>query len=193
MTYSSPRPTRHAGRHRTFICSTWRPRALARDGREALHDRLQARAVDIQPLLRLAQLELDASRPRAARPFLEAATGLQPSMPWPWLGLARAAAADDDPRSAHHAWRRGLSLNLPDNDDARPWVQRALASGNDIDAWNAMIPDRPDRLRDAGTLLALDGERLAAESMFARGEALDPRVAVPWARWLVAWGEPEAA
>ena len=29
--------------------------------------------------------------------------------------------------------------------------------------------------------------------MFARGEALDPRVAVPWARWLVAWGEPEAA
>lgn len=164
-----------------------------RAARDALGDRVRARPLDAQPLLRLAQLELDAGRPADARPILEAAAAVQPTLPWPWLGLARAADADGDVAAARTAWRTGLALNLPDNDDALPWIERALSAGSGLEHWDAVMPERADRLRDAGVLLARRGERDAAEHLFARGAALDPRVGVPWARWLLAWGEPAAA
>lgn len=163
------------------------------EARAALRARLRARPLDAQPLLRLAQIEIDAGDPAAAVPLLDVATRIQPTLPWPWLGLARAAGAAGDAARARTAWRTGLALNLPDNDDAGPWVRRALDAGQGADHWLAVIPERPDRLRQAAVMLARQGERGAAGALFARGTALDPRVGVAWARWLILWGEPDTA
>jgi O-antigen ligase/tetratricopeptide (TPR) repeat protein len=161
--------------------------------RAALASRIRARPLDAQPLLRLAQLELDRGAPAEALPILEAAVGVQPTLPWPWLGMARAAGEAGDAARARSAWRTGLALNLPDNDDAGPWVRRALDAGHGTQHWSQVIPDRPDRLRQAAVLLARQGEREGAEALFSRGVALDARVGVAWARWLVVWGDPDAA
>ncbi|MEC8425479.1 MAG: hypothetical protein VX000_16955, partial [Myxococcota bacterium] len=125
-----------------------------------------------------------------AVPILEAAVQVQPRLPWPWFGLARAAGASEKGRSA---WRAGLALNLPDNDAAADWIVRALDAGTEQAHWHAVIPERPDRLRDAAVVLARRGERTAAEAMFERGIALDPAVGVAGARWMLRWGETERA
>lgn len=163
----------------------WRATARA-----ALADRLRARPLDAQPLLRLAQLELDAGTPDAAVPILEAAVRVQPRLPWAWFGLAKAAGASEKGRSA---WRRGLALNVPDNDAAADWIVQAIDAGTEGTHWHDVIPDRPDRLRDAAVLLARRGERTTAEEMFARGVALDPDVGVAAARWMLRWGETQRA
>ncbi len=162
--------------------------------RAPLARRLRASPLDAQPLMRLGRLELETGDLAGAVATDTAGTLAWPTLPWHWFNLAVALDALGDRDAARSAWRAGLALNLPDNDSAEPWLRRALASEPDpAAAVDALLPDRADRLRLAAVLLARDGQREAAERLFARGTALDPITGVAWARWLLAWGEPEAA
>ena len=162
--------------------------------RRALSEALVATPLDAQPLARLGRLELEAGDAAAAADTFAAGTAAWSTLPWHWFGLAQAEAAAGDDAAAAAAWRRGLALNLPNNDKGAGWVARAFASQADPAATAGdVLPDRADRLRDGALILAKSGEKDAAVTLFARGVALDPRIGVSWANWELHWGDADGA
>ena len=149
-------------------------------------------------LLGMGGLRWQAGRLDEAAEFYAVAAEGYPTLPWPWLNLARLRAAQGDLEGAAAAWQRMLAQNLPDNDNARPWLEEALALGSDP-AWAAqhVLPARADRLRLGARMLTdrvdTPETRAAAEALYQQAVALDPVSGVVYAGALVAWKRPADA
>ncbi len=164
-----------------------------------LSGRLAAEAIRRRPLHARSLLYLARARDElhdleGAREVLRVAARVYPTLPWPWLALARIERKLGDADAAREAWRRLLAVNLPRNDDAAPFIAEALASEPEVDSrWEALVPDRPDRQRDAARWLADHGHPEAAEALFERAVEQDRTAALAYARFLLARGEAERA
>jgi O-antigen ligase len=148
-------------------------------------------------LAKLARAEAGLGHTERAREALQIATRVYPSDPWTWLALARFEAELSQTPSARAAWSAGLALDLPEDVDAMGLIVEAFSSDPDpAGGLELMIPDRADRLRDAGRVLARDGRpewQAAAREAFERSVGLDPTMGLAFAVHLNRWGEPARA
>lgn len=121
-----------------------------------------------------------------ARDALSNARDSWPSNPYAWRATAELARRTQDPAGATEAWRQALSLNLPDNDDATPWLEAAVAgSAHPGIELSLVVPPRADRLVQAGVLAVRSGDAVMGGLLLEQAAALDPARGVPWARQLV--------
>ncbi len=149
---------------------------------------LARRPLDAGAALLLARSLLGQGERAEAAAAAEAALLAYPSAPAGWLRGPHRPAGRRRRRGGRPG--AGLALNLPGKDDARPLIAQALAEeAEPARMADRLLPDRADRLRDGGALLAAGGDRAFAEGLFERAVALDPATGVAYGRWLVAWGE----
>jgi len=145
-------------------------------------------------LLTLADAEVAAGRADAAAATLRAATLAHPHSPWPHFAEAALAARRGDAKTRRRATQRALANNLPDNDDASAWIDRALSAETEPGLLvGQIIPPRADRLRDAALWLADHDDPLMASVVFEQAQALDPQINVPYARMTLLQGDPALA
>ena len=150
--------------------------------------------LDHAPLLQLAEARYAAGDVAGAEAALLHTTQVYPTLPGAWLALARLRQQEGRVLEAQEAWLGLLSLDLPDNDDAEPFIRAALATGEDPGTTAlAVIPDRADRLRVAGSILAGLGDTMVAELLLLRAVELDPESRLVYARQLVRWGRQAEA
>ena len=159
---------------------------------------LAAAPLHHRALLRWGRLRWLNGDTDGAETVLAASSVAYPTLPWPWLALARLRGSLGDTDGALVAWRAMLSCNLPDNDDASTWVAAALAEGDDpAQAALAAIPERADRLQLAAkTLTQLHDDpksRAVAEGLYHRAIALEPRSRIAFAAALLKWNRPAEA
>ncbi|MDG1480324.1 MAG: O-antigen ligase family protein [Myxococcota bacterium] len=149
-------------------------------------------------LLRWGRLRWIDGDTDGAEAVFAATSAAYPTLPWPWLALAKLRGSLDDTDGALVAWRAMLSCNLPDNDDARKWIAAALAEGDDpAQAALAAVPERADRLQLVAKMLIQvrdDPEsRAVAEDLYRRAVALEPRSRIAFAAALLKWDRPAEA
>ena len=157
---------------------------------------LAIRPLEHRAMLRLARLAIARGDREGAIALLRTAARTYPTLPFPWLNLARLYTAAGDLPAARAAWRELLATDLPDEDTAAAYLSEALegAGGEDLSAvLDQLLPDRPDRLRQAAGLLSRRGERALAERLFQRNLALDPQAVVAYAGHLLQWRRPREA
>lgn len=138
----------------------------------------------------------DAERGDAslAEARLDVASVAWPRSPWPNIARARLLGRQQRPREAESAWRAALTANLPDNDDALPWMRLALSDAPfPLERLVSITPERADRLRDAAVLAKERDDDILAEVFLARAWALDPKMGVAYGRHLVGVGLPAMA
>mgnify|MGYP003883180783 FL=1 len=139
--------------------------------------------------LHLARRDLDA-----CTQDLAIAVSTWPGSPWPRLAQARLARRLGDHAAARQAWREVLDLNLPDNDKARPWLQLAVEHEQEPAlALLDLVPERADRLRDAGRVAEDLGDPIVAEMLYQKAFSLDSSTGLPLARHQISQGLPRAA
>lgn len=151
-----------------------------------------------QALLRLGREAWEAGDLSQAEALYTLAAEGYPTLLWPWVNLARLRTLGGAHAEASQAWRQVLRNNVPDNDDASPWIEEALSSSPDpVAAALAIAPERADRKRDIALVLAdqLDtpGARETVRVLFADAMVDEPRWGLDYANVLMRWGEPEAA
>lgn len=159
---------------------TWKSGAQGEE--EAL--RLYGLAIAQRPMDPAAMLAL--TRARMARYDLSGATlGLQaavrtyPTLPEFQYRLARVLGQTGRPLEAVVAWSALLRLTAPDEDTSQAWVAEALGALPDpVQAAELVIPERPDRMEEAGRTLAASGYPDAAEEWLKR--AADAEVRFRW-------------
>lgn len=143
----------------------------------------------LQKLGRLRQINDDLEGARAA---LQAATGVDPSLPWPWRDLARNRTAAADFLGAMDAWRRMLWLDLPG--DPMPYVREVFQDTSDLQGRAAFaLPERADRWVQAARLAQDEGDQAAAEAFYRRAVELAPAAAIELAGALLRWGRVDEA
>lgn len=150
------------------------------------------RPLDPRPLVGRSRVHLLTGDAAGALAAADAAIAAAPTLPWGHLARARALGLAGDPAGAAAAWRALLALNLPDNDDARPWIEKALLTVPPAAA-RTVLPDRADRLRLAADRLAALNAPDTARALFAEAVALDPQSGVAAARFHLGAGDPSAA
>lgn len=155
---------------------------------------LRLEPLGLRALLTLAEAELAAGRPEVAAAALAAAAQAHPKSPWPYFAEAALCARQGDDAGRRRATQRGLSNNLPDNDDARAWIDRAMSAEAEPGLMvGQLIPRRADRLRDAALWLAAHDDPVMASVVFEQAQALDPQINVPYARMTLLQGDPALA
>jgi len=171
------------------------PRALEASSAWYL-DALALRPMDDAALLRLARNRLKGGDTEGAMSALELATAIYPTLPFPWLNLARLRASAGDHAGARAAWRGLLTTNLPDEDEANAYIEEALATRGDASlsvVVDEALPDRPERLRQAAALLSDRGELELAEALFQKTMSIDPQAVAAYASHLLQWKRPDEA
>jgi O-antigen ligase/tetratricopeptide (TPR) repeat protein len=156
---------------------------------------MHARALGQRPLHVGAMLALArstrATDPDTARSILGLAGAASPTLPWPWLALARLELETGDAPAAWAAWRRMLALDAPADDAIEPYLREALRTDPDAVALAPRIlPDRPDRWCRAAAVVAgmRRRTRAQAEAMYRRATATDPSCNLDFAVQLQRWG-----
>lgn len=162
--------------------------------REDLTQALRWQPLDWRLVVQLSRSQAAAGELDAARETAAHAVVLAPELPWPHVLSARLHARSGDQSAAWMSWRTALSKNLPDNDQALPWLELAIEGAADpVLALAAVVPERGDRLRDAAGLAARLGDPWTARSFYERGVEADPAVAAAYARFLLGEGDPDGA
>ena len=159
-------------------------------------DALALRPMDDTALLRLARNRVKSGDIDGALDALDLATVIYPTLPFPWLNLARLRASEGDFRGARAAWRGLLSTNLPDEDEANTYLLEAFKARGDAElsvVVDEVLPDRPERLRQAAALLAKADERELAEALFKKTMAIDPEAVASYASHLLQWRRVDEA
>jgi O-antigen ligase len=155
---------------------------------------LGRRPLEHRAMLRLARARMAAGDQQGALEALEVATVAYPTLPWPWLNLARLRTSMGDRAGARVAWRNLLATDLPDNDELRAYMDEALSSGDDLaQVIEEVVPDRPERMRQIAAVLSKRGEVELAEALFKRNLELDPEAVVAYASHLLQWKRPREA
>jgi O-antigen ligase len=159
-----------------------------------LDQQLADRPLWLRGWLRRADLHVASADATAALADLHVAALVWPTVPWPHVARARLLRRLDDPTGARAAWKEALGYNFPDNDQARPWLREAIEGEPDpVAALMMVVPDRADRLRDAGFEAKDRGDGLVATLFFERARELDPTLGLPLVRQLLDDGLPRQA
>ena len=141
-----------------------------------------------------ADLHLATGDVAACSADLALAASTWPGSPWPRLAQAQLARRIGDDAAARRAWRTALALNLPNNDKARPWLEWAVEhEAEPAMALLYVVPDRADRLRDAGRLAEDLGDPLLAELLYQQAFDRDSSTGLPLARHQLGQGLPHTA
>ena len=144
--------------------------------------------------LQRADVHVAAGDFDAAEADLAVAHATWPTSPWPHVARAQLLRRKGDLAGARRAWREALAYNFPDNDRGRPWLEAAIADEADpLMALGAVVPERPDRLRDAGFVARSRGDVLLATLFFQRAYDLDPMYGLPLVRQQLEDGLPRQA
>lgn len=163
--------------------------AQAEAADQALRKALAIRPLQDDALRELAEVRRWLGDARGERACLEAAAKVHPSLPITWLRLARHLRRHE-PEAARLAYREMLRWDFPRSDDDRVWLEEALASAPGDPG--AVVPDRPDRLRDAALLVGRS-DPAAALALMDRAVALDPGKLTARAELLLRLGRLEEA
>jgi O-antigen ligase/tetratricopeptide (TPR) repeat protein len=135
--------------------------------------------------LRQYALTLRHSDLQTAVTQAERASRLAPANALTWMTLAELYTFNKEPEKAWMAWRNCLSLNLPRNDDAEPFIRIALSAGSmPVQAAEKAIPDMPLRQEAAGRILLEMGETEAAEKLIRRAVEKNEGSKLAYARLL---------
>jgi len=136
--------------------------------------------------LQRAELHVADGAPTDALLDLEVAAAAWPTSPWPHVARARLLRRMGRIDASRTAWRTALALNFPDNDPGRKWIEAALdGEPTPMAALFLIVPDRADRLRDAGAVARAAGDGLNATVFFQRAYELDPTYGLPLVRQLL--------
>ena len=161
---------------------------------DALRQAIRWQPLDWRFVMQLARQRASAGALDEALDITDQAIRLAPALPWPHVLQARLRLRAGDRSGSWLAWRRALALNLPDNDRAMPWLEKLVDGESDPGlVLSAVVPDRPDRLRDAAVLAARLGDPWTAQVFFARAVELDPVVSAAYARFLLGQGDNQEA
>jgi len=160
---------------------------------EMVENAIANRPLDTRALLRLAQLQR-ADSPQTAINTVNLATRVYPTLPWVWMAEAQLSRELGLEQQEQKAWRAFFSLNLPESDDAFATLNRNIRSAaNPVEWAKAVVPERADRQRDAGRILASLGENDAARQMLQKAADMDPSASLAFASHLLRWGEHQEA
>jgi tetratricopeptide (TPR) repeat protein len=169
------------------------PASQLEDSTQHLRAALALAPLDHRLLLRMARSQVGTGEIDGALYSLSLAQQSYPTLPWPWFAAARLHSRRGELESARHAWREGLSLDLPSPEEGLQRMEEALADAPNRATVLAMVPDRADRLRDAAAIVSRFEDRSLASRLFNRSTELDPRVNLAFANHLLRWGETEEA
>jgi tetratricopeptide (TPR) repeat protein/O-antigen ligase len=129
----------------------------------------------VAALYQLARVLHEMGRDAESIAALEAEAGVYPTLAASHLELARSRWKAGDHSGAREAFHDLLALDPPDPSTGAAWVKEALSTVEDLDRdLPAILPHRPDRLRDAGLVLYDHGFKDEGESLLREAIAMEP-------------------
>ena len=144
----------------------------------------------------LARVRMVQGQSAEADRVLEVGTTLDPTMPWLWRDRARLAQRTGDGELARQSWARMLALDLPTSVDPMDVMHEAFFGGefeSPIEQARAILPERPDRYRQAARVMDQLGLQEESETLFRRALSMDETGVNYYAEALMKWGRPHDA
>ncbi|MEC8193036.1 MAG: O-antigen ligase family protein [Myxococcota bacterium] len=194
--WSNPNSAQAAGEGWMSAYADGRERSGALDAAAAHFERAANRGLRRHSFQWLARVRALQGQPEAADRVLEIGTQLDPTMPWLWRDRARLAQRTGDAELARRAWSAMLALDLPATVTPTDVVREALFGGafeSPIAQARAILPERPDRYRQAARVMDQLGLREESETLFRRALSMSPTDVNSYAKALMKWGRPHDA
>lgn len=144
----------------------------------------------------LARVRMLQGQAAEADRVLDIGTTLDPTMPWLWRDRARLAQRTEDGDLARQSWAKMLALDLPASVDPMDVMHEAFFGGefaSPIEQARAILPERPDRYRQAARVMDQLGLQEESETLFRRALSMDATGVNYYAEALMKWGRPHDA
>lgn len=116
--------------------------------------------------IRQYALTLRHEDPQQAIILAEHSTRLAPANALTWLSLAELQSAFGQHEDSLRSWKEALALDLPNNDQAEPFIKKALQLPLPLNHKLSILdPKRTDRIRQTAQVLYEDNHHEQAESL----------------------------
>jgi O-antigen ligase/tetratricopeptide (TPR) repeat protein len=171
-------------------------RGLGLDAAAKHFENAAGRDMDRASFQWLARVRVGQGRYDDADAVLAAGLGVYPTMPWLWRDRARLAQRTGDSELARESWARMIALDLPSLVNPIDVLHEAFFGGefdSPIEQARAILPERPDRYRQAARVMDELGLKEESEALFRHAIAQEPEGVFYYAEALVRWGRPADA
>gem|GEM_PF-5205647 len=151
---------------------------------------LKVRPAEHRALHLIANVSEARGDQMATQEALDLATQLYPTLAGTWIRVARYHRDQGNELLEQQAWKAALTVDLPDGDAPEPIFKEIMKGSNTpAIALQHVLPERADRLRDAGLLLSRTDADEGAEALLRRAATIEPRMGAALGGFLLKTGQ----